>query len=143
MGGPDPAFALFMYATFGVVVVLADRIARMSSGASTHVQDAVHTEARSACVLPPRETQELDPEPPEVARSLHPLGRYYSRRADFAMAEPFYVRALAIQEVSLGANAPELAMTLNDYAALLRQIGRTRQAWDLERRAEEIHRVNP
>jgi hypothetical protein len=57
------ALALLIYATFGVVVVLADLIPRMSPGASTHVQDAVHTEARSACVLPPRETQELDTEP--------------------------------------------------------------------------------
>jgi tetratricopeptide (TPR) repeat protein len=68
--------------------------------------------------------------------------RYY-RLGQYTKAEPFYLRALAIQEQSLGASAPELATTLADYAALLKQTGRSRQAWDVERRAEEIRRVNP
>ncbi len=43
-------------------------------------------------------------------------------------AELLYARALAIREKALGSEHPELATSLENYAALLRQTGRTNEA---------------
>jgi hypothetical protein len=51
---------------------------------------------------------------------------------------PLYIRALAIQEQGLGADDPELAGILKDYAALLWQTRRVLEAEKLEQRARAI-----
>ncbi len=102
------------------------------------VRKAAYAEAMDACLRPVLLTRELGPEHPELARSLHALAYRYHRQAEFAKAEPLYARALAIQEKSLGVDAPEVATILDDYAALMRQTGRGAEAGDLERRAAAI-----
>ena len=102
------------------------------------VRNAAYAEAMDACLRPVLLTRELGPEHPELARSLHALAYRYHRQAEFATAEPLYARALAIQEKSLGTDAPEVATILDDYAALLRQTGRAVEAAELEQRARAI-----
>jgi hypothetical protein len=102
------------------------------------VRKAAYAEAMDACLRPVLLTRELGPEHPELARSLHALAYRYHRQAEFAKAEPLYARALAIQERSLGTDAPEVATILDDYATLLRQTGRVVEAGELERRAAAI-----
>jgi tetratricopeptide (TPR) repeat protein len=61
------------------------------------------------------------------ARLLNKTGFYLSERGRYQETEPFYQRALAIQEEQLGASHPETAMSLNNLAALY---------WHQERHAE-------
>jgi hypothetical protein len=143
-GSPTSTDSLIGLSIYGGMVALGALVGALTAVAGNDdVQEAAHADALAACLRPALLTGELGPEHPEVARSLHALGYRYYRQGEFGKAEPLYLRALAIQEASRGANAPELATTLADYAALLKQTGRSRQAWDLERRAEEIHRANP
>ncbi len=140
-GSTESLIGLSIYGGF---MALGALIGAMAAAVRTDdVQDAAHGDAMTACLRPALLTRQLGPEHPEVARSLHALGYRYYRQREFTKAEPLYLRALAIQEGSAGVSAQELAVTLVDYAALLRQTGRTRQAWELERQAEKIRRANP
>jgi hypothetical protein len=115
-----------------------------AAGAGTEIargmnaREAAYGDAMDACLRPAILARELGPEHLEVAYSLHALGYRYARQSDVAAAEALYLRALAIQERTLGAEAPELATTLDDYAALLRQTGRVVEAAEVERRATAI-----
>ena len=53
-------------------------------------------------------------------------------------AEPLYRRAIAIEEKVLGPRHPDLARSLDNYAALLREEGRDAEARPLEARARDI-----
>ena len=55
-----------------------------------------------------------------------------------AEAEPHYKRALAIIEKALGPEHPDVAQSLENYAALLRKTGRDDEAVKLEARAKAI-----
>ena len=52
--------------------------------------------------------------------------------------EPLYKRALAIREKALGPEHPDVAQSLENYAALLRDTGRGAEAVELEARATAI-----
>ncbi len=49
-----------------------------------------------------------------------------------------YQRSLAIRENALGPEHPDVAQTLENYAALLRQTGRSADATKMEARAKAI-----
>ena len=53
-------------------------------------------------------------------------------------AAPLYQRALAICEEVLGAKHPNVAVVLENYAALLQATGRSEEAQNLEARAQTI-----
>jgi hypothetical protein len=55
-----------------------------------------------------------------------------------AEAEPLYRRSIAIQEKVLGSQHPDLARSLDNYAALLRKQGRDAEARGFETRARDI-----
>ncbi len=55
-----------------------------------------------------------------------------------AEAEPLYKRALAIREKSLGPKHPNVATSLENYAARVRATGRTAEAEKMEARAKAI-----
>jgi hypothetical protein len=57
-------------------------------------------------------------------------------RDSYAEAEPLYQRSLAIWEKALGPERPEVATGLENYAALLREMGRAEK--ELESRAHAI-----
>ena len=52
----------------------------------------------------------LGPEHPEVAQSLSNLAALYRAQGQYAKAEPFYRRALAIRDIPLGSENPQLAV---------------------------------
>ena len=56
----------------------------------------------------------------------------------YSEAESLYERALAIREKTLGPEHPELATSLENYAALLRETARAEEAEMLEARAKAI-----
>ncbi len=53
-------------------------------------------------------------------------------------AEPLYARALTIREKTLGPEHPDLATSLENYAALLRETERADEAERMEARAKAI-----
>lgn len=128
--------ALAVGASLGGVIGAGQAIARNASA-----RDAAYTEAMNVCLAPAILVRELGPDNLEVARSLHALAHFYFRRWDFSRAEPLYARTLAIEEKSLGTDAPELRVILGDYAELLRRTSRIEEAEELERRARALPRT--
>jgi CHAT domain-containing protein/tetratricopeptide (TPR) repeat protein len=80
----------------------------------------------------------LGPEHPEVATLLDNLASILVRAHGYAAAEPVYRRVLAIRERSLGPDHPDVAASLYTLAWLLVGVGRSDEAFALERRAAEI-----
>ncbi len=74
-----------------------------------------------------------------MAQSLNNLAELYQARGHYAEAEPLYERSLAIQEKVLGPEHPDVATSLENYAALLRETARADEAERMEARAKAIH----
>jgi len=53
-------------------------------------------------------------------------------------ADPLYRRALTISEKALPPDRPDTAITLKNYASLLRKLNRPREAQTLDQRAKAI-----
>ena len=62
----------------------------------------------------------------------------YVAQGLYAEAEPLYRRTLTIIEKTLGSGHPNVAMSLENYAALLRETGRSAEANEMEARAKAI-----
>jgi len=77
------------------------------------------------------------PSQPLVAESLSNLGLLYAAWGRYGEAEPFYQRAIGLLERA-PANAPQLAVVLDNYAALLADSGRPEGARALEARARAL-----
>jgi tetratricopeptide (TPR) repeat protein len=76
---------------------------------------------------------------PETALLLTKTGTYLVERAEYAEAEPLYLRALEIRERLLGANHPDTASSLNNLALLYQTQGRYTEAEPLYQRALSIY----
>ncbi len=68
----------------------------------------------------------------QVARVLR------DTQGKYAEAEPLYQRSLAILEKTLGPEHPNVALSLENYAALLRKTKREDKAEGMEARARAI-----
>ncbi len=66
------------------------------------------------------------------------MASLYYLQGNYAEAEPLYKRALAILEKTLGSEHPRVATALKNYAALLRETGRSDEAAKMEARAKAI-----
>ena len=66
------------------------------------------------------------------------LGLLYNQQGRYSEAEPLYQRCLTILEKALGPEHPNVAQTLENYAALLRETGRTVDAAKMDERAQKI-----
>ncbi len=73
-----------------------------------------------------------------MGTSLNNLASLYDAQGRYAEAEPLNKRALAILEKALGPEHPYVAQGLENYAALLRNIGHSVEANKMEARAKEI-----
>ncbi len=73
-----------------------------------------------------------------MAASLGGVAALYHAQGRYAEAEPLYQRSLAIWEKALGPEHPDVATSLENYAALLRETARANEAEKLEARAEAI-----
>ncbi len=70
--------------------------------------------------------------------SLNNLAQLYHAQGKYAEAEPLFQRSLAIWEKALGPEHSDVATTLENYAALLRQTARADKAERMEARATAI-----
>jgi len=73
-----------------------------------------------------------------VAATLVDLASLYRAQSRFAQAEPLYQWALTLQRKALGPDHPEVADSLEEYAALLKQINREPEAAEMEAQARAI-----
>ena len=82
-----------------------------------------------------KEAADLQPDNPlylnQAGNIAYTIGRYRE-------AEPLYQRSLAIREKALGPDHPNVATSLENYAALLRKLDRTAEAETMEVRAKAI-----
>jgi hypothetical protein len=74
----------------------------------------------------------------DAATSYQELVELFGSQKKYAEAEPLYGRAIESREKVLGSNHPELAASLEGYAAMLRGAGRAAEAEPLETRARTI-----
>lgn len=75
---------------------------------------------------------------PRLARTLHNLGYILRAEGRLALAEPHYLRALALQEKTLGSDHLDVALTLNNLAGLYRETGAYDKAEPLYLRSLQI-----
>ncbi len=80
----------------------------------------------------------MGPDHPNVAFVINDLALLYQIRGQYSDAEHLLERALAVREQSLGLEYPDLATSLENYAALLRATGRGAEAAKMEVRAQAI-----
>jgi CHAT domain-containing protein len=78
----------------------------------------------------------LGPEHPDLAVSLFQVATIYTKKGDYAKAEPFYNRALAIREN--GPEDPLLAFILENFATLYSERGNYSKAEPLYERSLNI-----
>ena len=69
---------------------------------------------------------------------LNNLALLHHVQGQYAEAEPLYQRSLAIREKVLGAEHPDVATILDNYAELLRVTGRSDEAEEMAARAKAI-----
>lgn len=120
----------------------AERLAARFSGNPADVRDwpviaplAPHATALDS-VTPDTDARQA------LARALNEVALLFKIRAEYAAAEPLYRRALAICEVSLGPDHPEVAKSLNNLASLLEDTGCAAEAEPLYRRALAINEAS-
>ena len=80
--------------------------------------------------------------PDHAAYLMNQCGVYRYTRAEHGFAEPLMSRALAIWEVSLGPEHPNVARAVNNLAELLRDTNRLDEAEPFYRRVIEIFEAN-
>lgn len=83
--------------------------------------------------------QTLDGEDPDVARTLHMIGKVYFFQGRFAEAEEMSKRALAIHEKVLGPEHIDVAVDLNDLAMYYNYQGKYTLTEHLYKRSLAIH----
>ncbi len=84
----------------------------------------------------------LGPDHPDLAPSLYNLGELLASEADYQGARLLFERALAIDEAKLG---PDHSYVADDCAALadvLRNLGQTAKADEMDKRAQSIREKN-
>lgn len=72
------------------------------------------------------------PEHPDIAQSLNNLASLYKSQGKYEQAKPLYLRALAICEKALEPQHLNTQQTRQNYATLLRAMGREDGAKQLE-----------
>jgi hypothetical protein len=80
----------------------------------------------------------LGRESPRVPHDHGSLDTLYRMQSRYAQAEPLYQWALTLQRKALGPDHPEVAESLDEYAALLKQINREPEAAEMEAQARAI-----
>ena len=84
-------------------------------------------------------SQENNVNPTDTSFLLNHVGILYLNLAKYAQAEPLLLRALQINEATMGPNHPEVATILHNLAALLKSTNRFDDAEHLMRRAIMIN----
>ena len=85
-------------------------------------QQGQYAEAEEQLVAALEEAEKFGEQDPSLAFSLNALGLVYRDQGQNAKAEPLYRRSLVIREKALGPEHPDVAQSLENYAALLRKL---------------------
>ena len=89
------------------------------------------------------EARKLGPANPLLLSTMYSLAAFYREHDEFKKAEGMYQEALALKEHANGHEHQDVAMILHQYAALLRDAGRSQEATALEHRARQIQASHP
>ncbi len=101
-----------------------------------------YAEAEKQWLVALQEAEKFGPEDPRLATSLNNLVELYHDQGKYTVAELLYKRLLTISEKALGAEHPDVAQTLENYAGLLREMWREEDASIMEARAKAIREKN-
>ncbi len=101
-----------------------------------------YAEAEKQFLAALHEAEKFGPEDPRLATSLNNLVELYHDQGKYTVAETLYKRLLTISEKALGAEHPDVAQTLENYAGLLREMWREEDASIMEARAKAIREKN-
>lgn len=74
----------------------------------------------------------------QISTSVKNLARLYYFQKRFDVAEPLFVRAVSLRVRALGRNHPRVADVEEQYAKLLRKVGRDPEAEELEQHVKEV-----
>ncbi len=77
-----------------------------------------YAEAEKQIKAAVKNAEGFEPEDPRVATTLDNLGELYRAQGQYAEAETFHKRALAIWEKALGPDHPDVATSLNNLAGV-------------------------
>ena len=111
---------------------------RYMDAAGAAYEQGDYDEAEKQLLRALKEAENFGEQDPRLAASLNNLALLYYAQGQYAEAEPFYQRSLAIWEKALGPEHPDVATILENYADLLRELDRNREAEELEERARAI-----
>ncbi|MCA9291429.1 MAG: serine/threonine protein kinase [Phycisphaerales bacterium] len=81
------------------------------------------------------------PPHPDLATSLHNLGRVHWKKREFAAALPYYEDALAMRRALYGDRHLDTARSMTHLASTLKNLGRLDEALAMYRRSLEIHQA--
>jgi len=99
------------------------------------------TNAEELLLAARTDAETYGPENFRIAITLNILAGFYRTVKRYDEAEPLYQQALAISEARWGPDHLRVAMVLENYAILLAQTGRRRDAVALYSRARDIRRA--
>lgn len=74
----------------------------------------------------------------QISTGVKNLARLYYFQKRFDVAEPLFVRAVSLRVRALGRNHPRVADVEEQYAKLLRKVGRDAEAEELEQHVKEV-----
>lgn len=109
----------------------------MSDGTDAYL-DGRYAEAADHFAAALARAETFAPGDPRLLMTLSRLAAATRAEGDYAEAEPLYKRTVAIIEATVGPRHPALAQALDNYAALLEEIGRGGEAAALRARAQAI-----
>ncbi len=78
-----------------------------------------------------------------AAQSLNRRAGVYRNLGEYGAAEELFKQAIEMLERAFGPEHPDVGVVLENYAALLRKMGRTKNAEEAERRAAKIRAKQP
>ena len=84
------------------------------------------------------EARNLGTANPLLLSTMYSLASFYREHHEFDKAEAIYREAISLKEQVYGPDHQDIALILNQYAALLRDARRVQEATALEHRARQI-----
>ncbi|MEE9411637.1 MAG: tetratricopeptide repeat protein, partial [Methylococcales bacterium] len=80
---------------------------------------------------------------PLLGVALRKLAKFYLQEKNFKHAEKYFQKSIEAIEKSIGTDHPYLAVILEDYALLLKQVDQKKEAYIHEKRADSINNKFP
>lgn len=114
------------------------RCCRYNDTGTEAYEQGLYAEAEEQWLAALEETESFGPQDPRLTATRKNLADLYYAQGNYAEAAPLYRRSLEIAEKAFGAEHPNVATSIENYAALLGEMGREDEAADWEARAKAI-----